>query len=815
MPHSYPVPTYLPKTLPVEFVAELAGVVVDGHTVQLQCATNHYEPEIYNYYGTRCETVQHPATRGAPALVQLDFCTDEIVRIRYAPGDAVPENNTPMVVGKFAGPSRLDVEQDESGVVIETAALRLHVTPEPWQITISDHNGNVIWRTRAVDLPCLRRPKMQWNPSENRWLFYHRYAYPLGLAIYGGDQHAFISFDLHYDEHIYGYGEGFGRLDKRETRQELWHVEGFGNASPGSYKNIPFFMSTRGYGLFVNTSHAVTANVGSLEYTAHSITVNDTTALDLYFIYGPTLKDILPRYTTITGTPTVPPKWTFGLWMARISYNRRHQVEQVAADLRARRIPCDVIHIDTDWYEHDWQCDLEFGLNKFPDPPGMMASLLEQGFRITLWQWPNMIVGTRMFQEGMEKGYLVKRGNGCPYLFTGFEGDAGYIDYSNPEAVVWVQEKFRGLFKQGVAAIKVDFGEGAEPDAEYHGVAGESMHNLYPLLYNKAIFEVTEEVYGRGKATVWARSAWAGSQRYPVHWSGDGLARFEDLACVLRSALSFGLSGFPFYSHDIGGFSGLPTPELYVRWAQFGLFSSHARAHGVPPREPWAYGEETERIFRQYDELRYRLLPYIYSEAVACGRTSQPMLRPLVLDHQSDPNCFPIDDQYLFGRSLLVAPILDERNQRRVYLPAGDWFDFWSREKTPGGRWIEVEAPLEIMPIFVKAGTILPFGPIIQHTAEKPSDPLTLEIYAPDESGEYIIHDEEQPDIPVSYRRAGNRLVVEIGATPGQVELLVYGERVLAAQLSGAALGVTTQENGGARVVFDGGESSKVTFQLA
>ena len=338
------------ETLPVELVAELTDVTVEGNAVRLYCATNHYEPEIYNYYGTLCETVQHPPSSGQPAIIQLDFCTDEIVRIRYTPNENIPDGNTPMVVGEFTGPSRLDVSQDEDGVTIETAALRITIVPEPWQILISDLDDNIIWSTRPVDLACLRRPELQWNPSENRWLFYHRYAYPLGSATYGGAQHAFISFDLHYDEHIYGFGEGYGRLDKRETKQELWHVEGFGNASPGSYKNIPFFMSTRGYGLFINSSNAITAHVGNLEYTAHSLTVDDTTDLDLYFIYGPTLKDILPRYTAITGAPAIPPKWTFGLWMARISYNRQTQVEQVAADLREHRIPCDVIHIDTDWY---------------------------------------------------------------------------------------------------------------------------------------------------------------------------------------------------------------------------------------------------------------------------------------------------------------------------------------------------------------------------------------------------------------------------------------------------------------------------------
>jgi len=798
--------------MPVELASELVQLDVDGHSVRVHCATQHYEPEVFDYYGTLCETILTPATTGRPFVIQLDVCTDAIVRMRMAPeGEPFPPP-TPMVVGQFDGPTHFQLHRAGDRVTIETALLRLEIVHEPLQLLIYDRDGNLIWATRALDIACLRRPEVQWNPAENRWLFYHRYAYPLGWAAHGGIQRAFLSSDLHYDEHIYGFGEGFGRLDKRETRQRLWNVEAFGNASPGAYKKIPFFMSTRGYGLFLNTSNAVTAHVGDLESTALSLIVDDATSLDLYWIFGPRLAEILPRYTAITGAPALPPKWSFGLWMGRISYNRQEQVEQVAADLRSHRIPCDVIHIDTDWYERDWECDLEFGRSKFPDPAGMLARLRAQGFRVSLWQWPNLIVGTQMFQEGRERGYLARRSNGHPYLFPGFAGDAGFIDYSNPAAVAWVQEKFRALFEQGVAAIKVDFGEGAAPVAHYAGAPGAAMHNLYALLYNQALFAVTEAFHGTGRAVIWARAAWAGSQRYPLHWSGDGLARFEDLACVVRAALSFGLSGFPFYSHDIGGFSGLPTPELYVRWAQLGFFSSHARCHGAPPREPWAYGEVAEAIFRQYAELRYRLLPYIYSEAVHCSQQSEPFLRPLVLDWQDDPTTLTLDDQYLFGRSLLVAPILDERNRRRVYLPAGRWVAYWTKEVLAGGRWIEVDAPLDVLPIYVKAGALLPYGPLMQHTDEHPLDPLTLELYLPDSAGEYTIYEETHAPLTVRYRRHANRLTLEVGAARGAVEVVIWGVHVQLARCAGKRLPVTQDEQGGSHVRFEGRSAQSIEF---
>ena len=813
MSSKYELPTFLVRSTPVELITELLDYQVHGNTVELSCAAARYEPELHNYYGTTCETVFQPAQPAESAVVRLDFCTDAILRLRYFPGLSVPDVHTPMVVGDFAEPITLAVTENETSVTVETACLRVVIAREPWQLEIWDHSDRLVWSTKPVDLTALRRPERQWNPPQERWLFVHRHAYPLGVARKGLQETVFATFDLRHDEHIYGFGEGFGPFDKRGTDQQLWLQECFSNASPASYKRVPFYMSTRGYGLFVNTSNAVNFHVGDLEHTAISVTVNDTALLDCYFIYGPSIKEILPRYTTITGRPAVPPKWSFGLWMSRISYNSQLQVETVARELREHRIPCDVIHIDTDWYAREWECDLRFSRQKFPDPAGMLARLREQGFRTSLWQWPNMVVGSSMFNEGREKGYLAKRANGQTYVYPGFEDDAGLIDYSNPEAVLWVQEKIRALFKLGVAAIKTDFGEGAPPDATYSDVASESMHNLYPLLYNQALFEVTEEVWGSGQGIVWSRSAWAGSQRYPVHWSGDGIARYEDLACVLRAALSFGLSGFPFYAHDIGGFSGLPSPELYARWAQFGLFCSHARCHGAPPREPWAYGERAEAIFRKYDELRYRLMPYIYSEAVQCGQSSLPMVRPLVLEYQDDPTTYTIADQYLFGRSLLVAPILDERNRRQVYLPHGVWVDYWSKQVIEGGQWIDVEALLEVLPLYVRAGAIIPYGPLTQHTGEHRYDPLTVEIYTPAAEGTYTIHDEDHVDIPIRYHVEPGTLTVEVGAVPGQVELVVHGFNVARATKGEKLLPIQPTANGGVLAHFEGTAPQVAIFE--
>lgn len=814
MPRTYELPTFLSDAIPVELVARLSGYEVDGNSVKLHCETNRYEPAMHGYYGTETETVWCSPEPGEPATVQLDMCTPEIVRVRYHSGPEVPANDTPMVVGEFNDAVTLNVMEYDDRIIVATNSLRIVVVRYPWQLKIYDRDGRLLWKTSPIDIDAFMRTERQWNPSQQRWIFLHRYAYPLGAAQHGNERYAFASWGVDHDEHIYGFGEGFGPLDKRGTEQNLWLVEGFGNASPGSYKHAPFYMSTRGYGLYVNTSNAVRFKVGNLEHTMMSVVVDDTALLDCYFIYGPTFKEILPRYTAITGRPAVPPKWSFGLWMGRISYNEQEQVETVARDLREHRIPCDVIHIDTDWFENEWECDWKFSPEKFPDPAGMIETLREAGFHVCLWQWPLTLVGTDIYSEAREGGYLATQKNGYPYVFTGFEQDASFIDYSNPDAVTWIQEKFRDLFQQGVAVIKADFGEGAPPAAVYKTVDSESMHNCYPLLYNKAVFEITEEFWGEGNGIIWGRSAWAGSQRYPVHWSGDGIARYEDMPCVLRSTLSFGMSGFPFYSHDVGGFAGLPHSELYVRWAQLGLFSSHTRCHGQPPREPWAYGEEAERIFRRYDELRYRLMPYIYTEAVTCGETSLPMVRALVVEYQDDPTTYTIDDEYLFGDSLLVAPILDTTNHRRVYLPPGEWVDFWTKERMLGARWIEVDAPLDTLPMYVRAGSILPYGPIMQHTDEHPYDPLTLELYLPAGSGAYTIRDQGTPDIPVTYVQRDKTLTVTVGAAPGEVEIVVYGLNVSAAARAGASLNLERAEDGGVWIDIDGREPTEVVFQL-
>jgi alpha-D-xyloside xylohydrolase len=766
--------TFLDGPRPVRLAWAVEGVHARDHSLVLRCRTERFEPAFESLTGVTAEFPRERASPPGVAELRIDPWNDDVVRVRFAPRPVVAGAPTPLVTGAPGPPSRWEVVDTPGGLRLTTGSLRVEVDRDPLRLVVHGPDGDPVLVTRPPDLPALRAQDRMWDRAAQRWLYLTRHAYPLGTTDDGRASCAFASLELRPGERIYGFGEDFGRVEKTGTRHDLWVQEAFTNASPLSYKPVPFLWSTRGYGLFVNTSHAARAHVGDLDPTALSVVVEQADELDLFLIHGPEPARILARWAELTGPPAVPPRWSFGLWLSRCSYRTQDEVESVAREARERRFAADVINIDTAWFEQDWRCDWRFG-SRFPDPAGMVERLAQLGFRVTLWQWPYVGVDSPAFPELRDGDLLVRRPSGHAAILPGGNApDVGVIDYSDPRAVAWIGERLRPLFGLGVAGIKADFGEGAPGDGVYAGIDGAAAHNAYPLLYGRALWEAAERARGPGESVLWARSAWAGSQRYPVHWSGDGLARFEDLACVLRAALSMGLSGFPFYSHDIGGFLGVPTPELYVRWAQLGLFSSHARVHGMGPREPWAFGARAEAIVRRYVELRYRLMPYLWTEAVECGRTGLPMVRALVLDDPGDPTVRAIDDQYLLGRDLLVAPILDERDRRDVYLPRGRWVDLATGEGRDGRRWIEVEAPLDVLPLFVRAGAILPLAPPMLHTDERPLDPLTLQIREPAAEGSALIRD-PGGDIDVRYALEGDRLEVRVVGAPGAVEVSVPG----------------------------------------
>jgi len=446
--------------------------------------------------------------------------------------------------------------------------------------------------------------------------------------------------------------------------------------------------------------------------------------MDLFVFLGQP-KDVLSEYTALTGRSPVPPLWSFGLWMSRITYKAEAEVRDVAAKLRRYLIPSDVIHLDTGWFETDWQSDYQFSTTRFTSPRAMIADLGKMGFHISLWQYTYFTRKNKIWSELLEGGYAVRDEGGR------IAPEDATLDFSNPEAVRWYQGKLKGLLDLGVGVIKADFGEGAPLTGVYaSGRTGWFEHNLYPVRYNKAAWEITKRATGDG--IIWGRSAWAGSQRYPLHWGGDAENTNSAMAATLRGGLSFGLSGFTFWSHDVGGFVNRAPRELYRRWLPFGALTSHTRTHGAPPREPWEYDSALVQDFRRAVEMKYRLMPYIYAQAKASSEHGYPMLRTLFFEYPDDPTAWLIEDEYLFGSDLLVAPLFDEADHRRVYLPPGTWIDYQTGRSYAGAAWHDIVAgPIPIV-VLVRNHAVIPHVAVAQHTAAIDWSDVELRVFSTD-----------------------------------------------------------------------------------
>jgi alpha-D-xyloside xylohydrolase len=538
-------------------------------------------------------------------------------------------------------------------------------------------------------------------------------------------------FALQPDECIYGLGERFMPANRRGQRIEAWNFNTWGTSNERAYKNVPFFLSTAGYGVFVNTTCRARFDFGSGQGTSLSagFEVEDD-RLDFYLFFGPNLKDVLDRYTDVTGKAPVPPMWSFGLWMGGMENMSRAWVEGVATRLRAERVPCDVMNPDHHWMRDKMYADLVWDESRYPDPPGMIAKLKAMGFRIVPWIQPWIPKRSEVFAEAAERGVFARRQDGSIYLYNPtipYEeaNPSGIVDFTNPAAVEWYTERIGRLVKMGVDGFKCDFGEAIPEDGVFYTGIGRQIHNIYAFYYNKTVYEALQKHHPTG-GVVWGRSAWAGSQRFPIQWSGDPWANFEHMACTLWAGISYGLSGMPFWSHDIGGYHGTPSAELFLRWAAFGLLTSHSRLHGDTPREPWAFGQETLDAFRELVELRYRLLPYILSCAHEAHLTGVPVLRAMVLEFQEDPMTRGLDLQYMFGPSLLVAPIIRPGGHGAAYLPEGSWREFWTGCEVSGPKYWRGQVPLNRIPLFQRQDSIVPLGPVLQRADGAKFDALTL-----------------------------------------------------------------------------------------
>lgn len=642
---------------------------------------------------------------------KIDFVTPRTVRIRMLTTPVEPKPAASIMLAKEPGrDGSWKVTETNDKIIYSSDYGTIQINKNPWRIVLKDKAGRILSQTAAL------------SDADSTQVKYT----PFCFVKRGSDNARRINpvFTLTADEMIFGCGESATGLNKAGQKVNLFVTDPQGPETDQMYKPIPFFMSNRGYGMFMHTSAPVTCDFGATYIGLNKMFMGDEN-LDLFVFFGEP-KDILDEYTDLVGKPGMPPLWSFGTWMSRITYFSEKEGYDVAANIRKNKYPCDVIHFDTGWFDVDWQCDYKFSENRFQNPQQMLKDLRSQGFHVCLWQLPYFTPKNRYFSELIEKDMYVKNGNGeLPY-------EDVVLDFSNPETVKWYQDKLAGLLNIGVSAIKVDFGEAAPLNGIYaSGKSGWYEHNLYPVRYDMAVSEITKKLHNEN--IMWARAAWAGSQRYPLHWGGDAATTNTGLLGTLRAGLSFGLSGFSFWSHDMGGFVKSTPEDLYCRWIPFGFLTSHTRAHGAPPTEPWLYdSKRVQDVFRKSAEMKYRLMPYVYAQAKECTEKGLPMLRALFVEFPDDPGAWKVDDEYLFGSQILVAPLLESgMTGRTVYLPEGKWIDYQT-EKVYEGGWHRIEAGSLPIIMLVRDGSVLPHMKLAQSTAEMDWSKMSLKVYSAD-----------------------------------------------------------------------------------
>ena len=696
----------------------------------------------------------------AAARVAVHAVGPRVVRVRLTAGPLVPPKAFSYVVGRpAAGP--WSVKPAAGRVTLRTAHLAVEATLDPWQLAFRNAEGRLLTHEVSDDVnfaahrlsprPGFQVESLPHDPARR----------VLGVL---------ETLLLDPDDHFYGSGERFTRLDLVGRSVRIWNRNPYGARSELAYKNLPLLVGSRGYGLFVDVPTAVTFHVGSRSNRTWTVEAPGE-ELDYYLIAG-TPKEIVSAYTDLTGKPAVPPEWAFGLWTSTSfeAFTEASALEQ-ARRMRAEGIPCDVFHLDSFWQRPQMWCDFEWDTARIPDPRRLLGALHQDGFRTCLWINPYVAIQSALYQEGAAKGYFLRRPDGSVYQPIVWNqrtergmGLCAIVDFTNPDAAAWYRSKLEAQLALGADAFKPDFAEEIPEDARFaNGLTGAEMHNPYPLLYQRECWDATARVHG-SRVVAWSRSAAPGVQRYPGHWSGDPECTFPDLASTLRGGLAAGMSGLAYWSHDIGGFWGEPTPELYVRWAQCGLFSALSRCHGATARDPWRFGDEALRIFRQYARLRSRLVPYLLSYGWEAAETGVPLMRPMVMEFPDDPAGYAFDLQYCLGRELLVSPVVHEGGGVTTYLPAGRWLDWWSGAVHQGPTTIMRQVPLHELPLYIRENSLLVLGPERSHVGERPADPLTVEAFMTGSARFGLRQDAGRVDLEC--RRDGGQVVFRASDAP-------------------------------------------------
>ena len=676
--------------------------------------------------------------RGASALVTIDFVSATAFRFRMYPDGIIPQQTNRVF--DFPAVGHITAEEDDLFITAKTDRLKLSFRKCPWEMRI-ELDGELLTLEQIKDHNVDQKYK----------------AIPVGFTrdSSGKVLNVFETMYLYSDEQFYGFGEKFDSFDKRGKTVTVWQRDAQSTNSDISYKGMPYFMSSAGYSVLMNTFTRTHFNMGASSGVSYTMEAEDP-VLDYYMFCNRDPKGLIRDYTALSGRSAMIPRWAFGFWMSRMSYMCREELEQIVENMAAFGMSVDVIHIDA------WQPNFEdsflpsgtaellsFDEKRFPDPEGMIRSLKEKGIRLSLWMFPYVQAIdpegriSMQFKTMADRGYLVKGPDGKPRIFSPGEGDVdawkvAALDFTNPALVDYMKGRIKRLMQMGVGVMKTDFSEELPEDSVFFdGSTGLESHNKYPLLYAKTIYEASREAKEEmgEKALLWGRSGYAGSQNYPANWAGDSSAAKNNLHSLLTGGLNMGISGVSFWGFDIGGFyncdfSGtrvIPEDEEYIRSVQMGLMSPLSRSHGQStPREPWVYSEIAQKAFLKINKLRYRMLPYLYSTGWETVREGVPMMRAMLLEYPEDRNVRGLSAQYMLGGSLLVAPVFDQP-KHHVYLPKGSWIDLETGARVSGSDWVTYPKQIDVIPLFLRENTALPLlktPPL--HIEDKNFDDLEL-----------------------------------------------------------------------------------------
>ena len=627
--------------------------------------------------------------------------------------------NTPTIT--------VDLSSPAPDVVTVRASRRVRTTPPAPDFQLHDSPGEVVVESAGGSVSLTAGELTARMAVDGPWSLEFRSpdavlatagATALGSMTVVDDQntagtaHLMQRLTLPVGTTVYGLGERFGPFVKNGQSVDTWNQDG-GTASEQAYKSLPFLVTDAGFGIFVNSPGRVSFEVCSEVVSALQFSVPGD-ELEYLVVHGPTPRQIVEKYTALTGRPALPPRWSFGLWLSTsfLTDYDEATVTHFVDGMRERDIPLSVVHFDCYWMKPLQWCDFEWDRDAFPDPEGMLGRMGEKDLRRSAWINPYLGQRSPLFVEAAQAGYLVRRADGSVWQTDQWVAGMGLVDFTNPAARTWFAGKVRALLDSGIDAIKTDFGERVPVDVVWHdGSDPALMHNYYTLLYNQTVFDEVRAARGEGEAVLFARSATVGGQQFPVHWGGDCESTYQSMAESLRGGLSLGLAGFGFWSHDIGGFEGTPSPALFKRWTAFGLLSSHSRLHGSESyRVPWVFDEEAVDVTREFAELKNRLMPYLWGCAVEAHRVGMPMMRAMVLEFPDDRTCAPLDRQYMLGPDLLVAPVFDDEGDVEFYLPRGRWVGLLDGLAVEGPGWVRQRHDVHSLPLLVRPGSVIALG---------------------------------------------------------------------------------------------------------